>query len=138
MTRTERSNYPRAIVRDRSESKSGLDKSIRKHGAGPHNWGNIADEKYLEAAGLDDEERELAEVTGKPEVKKRPDLERKTSSFTEEEREDAIKFRKGALKGQDIDLSAIARTSAAVSTSPPSRAPVVVVGGADTNALEDS
>ena len=30
MTRTERSSHPRAIVKDRSESKSGLDKRVQK------------------------------------------------------------------------------------------------------------
>jgi hypothetical protein len=54
MTRTARSSFPRAVRKDRSESKSGLDKSLRKNGAGMHNWGSIADEKTLEFAALDD------------------------------------------------------------------------------------
>lgn len=56
MTRTARSTFPRALIRDRSESKSGLDKSLRKGGGGHHNWGSIADEGYLEAAALEDEQ----------------------------------------------------------------------------------
>lgn len=58
MTRTERAGFPRALLRDRSESKSGLDKSVRKNGSGQHNWGSINDERYLEAAALADEEEE--------------------------------------------------------------------------------
>lgn len=60
MTRTARATFPRALIRDCSESKSGLDKSLRKGGGGRHNWGSIADEGYLEAAALDDEQQPLA------------------------------------------------------------------------------
>lgn len=62
MTRTERAGFPRALVRDRSESKSGLDKSIRKNGGGQHNWGSIKDEASHEFAAYDDEEGELEEA----------------------------------------------------------------------------
>lgn len=55
MTRTARAAYPRAVLKDRSESRSGLDTSIRKDGAGQHNWGSIADEQHLESAALEDE-----------------------------------------------------------------------------------
>lgn len=41
MTRTARAIYPRAIRKDRSESKSGYDKSIKKQGAGAHSWGSL-------------------------------------------------------------------------------------------------
>lgn len=58
MTRTERSLSPRAIIKDRSESKSGMDKALRKGGAGGHNWGNINEEYILEAEALDDERRD--------------------------------------------------------------------------------
>jgi len=60
MTRTERATFPRALLRDRSESKSGLDKSLRKGGSGHHNWGSVRDESYLEAAALEDEQQALA------------------------------------------------------------------------------
>lgn len=63
MTRTARAAYPRAILKDRSESRSGLDSSIRKHGAGQHNWGSINDEHTLETDAMDDENlEETAEV----------------------------------------------------------------------------
>lgn len=62
MTRTERAAFPRAVVKDRSESKSGLDKSIRKGGAGQHNWGRLSDERDLEDAGLADEEMDFAQA----------------------------------------------------------------------------
>ncbi|KAH7883191.1 hypothetical protein F5I97DRAFT_1902855 [Phlebopus sp. FC_14] len=140
MTRTERSVFPRALVRDRSESKSGYDKSLRKNGGGHHNWGSLADESYLEAAAIEDEERDLANAPinkpgssdiphtlwlltrrTRPVEHEKPAVERRQNSFTEEERQTAREFRKTALKGHDIDLSAIARTSAAVSMSPPER-----------------
>ncbi|KAG2347187.1 hypothetical protein BDR05DRAFT_958661 [Suillus weaverae] len=131
MTRTERAGFPRALLRDRSESKSGLDKSVRKNGGGQHNWGSINDERYLEAAALADEEEEFEEdTTGQQHnnsVHKKPKLEKRTNSFTEEERESARQIRKNALKAQDIDLSMIARTSSAASTSPPTRSPPVSI-----------
>lgn len=55
MTRTERAAYPRAVNRDRSESRTGLDNSLRKGGAGGHNWGSLNDEQYLESSAIDDE-----------------------------------------------------------------------------------
>ena len=64
MTRTERSLSPRAIIKDRSESKSGMDKALRKGGAGGHNWGNINEEMSLEADALDDERPESAANKG--------------------------------------------------------------------------
>jgi hypothetical protein len=61
MTRTARAAFPRAIFKDRSESKSGHrdDKHVRKDGAGAHSWGSIADEKALEDAALNDEQLEF-------------------------------------------------------------------------------
>jgi hypothetical protein len=63
MTRTARAAVPRAILKDRSESKSGHrdDKHVRKDGAGAHGWGSIADEKAHEEAGLRDEQLEFYE-----------------------------------------------------------------------------
>ena len=58
MTRTERSLSPRAIIKDRSESKSGMDKALRKGGAGGHNWGSVDQEYLLETEALDDERQE--------------------------------------------------------------------------------
>lgn len=57
MTRTARASYPRAVTKDR-ESRTGLDSSIRKSGAGHHNWGSLADELRLEEAAIGDEEME--------------------------------------------------------------------------------
>jgi hypothetical protein len=61
MTRTARAAFPRALLKDRSESKSGHrdDKHVRKDGAGPHGWGSLADEKNLEDAALYDEQLEF-------------------------------------------------------------------------------
>ncbi|KAF9460414.1 hypothetical protein BDZ94DRAFT_1143023, partial [Collybia nuda] len=126
MTRTARSSFPRAVVRDRSESKSGLDKSIRKNGGGGHNWGSLADEQHLEFAAMGDEELDFddSEETHLLTLclaldDKKPGIQRTNSALTQEEIETAKKFRKNALKADGIDLSAIARTSSALSTSPP-------------------
>ncbi|KAF4613257.1 hypothetical protein D9613_010969 [Agrocybe pediades] len=135
MTRTSRATYPRALVKDAHESRSGLDNGLRKQGAGHHNWGSLADERDLETQALDDENveeeedtttgaaasasanaersRSLSPSQGKPE------LPRSTSGMTEEEIEKARQLRKNAFKKSgDIDLGSIARSSVAVSTSP--------------------
>jgi len=57
MTRTARAISPRAIIKDRSLNRSGLDKNIRKEGAGQHNWGRPEDE----LAALEDEQFEFEE-----------------------------------------------------------------------------
>jgi hypothetical protein len=62
MTRTERSAFPRALAKDRSLSRSGLDKSIRKDGGGAHSWGKLTNEAELEFAALDDEQLEAETV----------------------------------------------------------------------------
>jgi hypothetical protein len=63
MTRTERAVHPRALNRDRSESRTGLDSSLRKRGAGGHNWGSLDDEQYLESSAMDDEVEEKEAIT---------------------------------------------------------------------------
>lgn len=129
MTRTARAAFPRALVKDRSESKSGHrdDKHVRKDGAGAHGWGSLADEKELEEAALNDELLDFyGDDSSKPseviEIGKNSALESSASSSSTsgEELESAKEFRKNALKGKGIDLAAIARTSVAVSTSPTS------------------
>ncbi|KAM6501217.1 hypothetical protein JOM56_004231 [Amanita muscaria] len=127
MTRTERASYPRAVIRDRSMSRTGLDNHIRKGGAGRHNWGGIQDEPKLELEALSDEERELAEENegsipngdARGQDNKKPILSKSTSSLSAEELQAAKTIRKNALKKKDIDLATIARTSSAVSSSPP-------------------
>jgi len=52
MTRTERNQYPAALLKDR-HSRSGLatEKEVqRKKGAGAHNWGAFSEENDMEAA----------------------------------------------------------------------------------------
>ena len=128
MTRTERAAFPRAILKDRyvldyfcahfdsffasrSESKSGLDKSLRKSGGGAHNWGSIKDELALEQSALDDElldSQELSVVTDDVNQAVRPSVEgpvddnesvKSTGSPTDEEVEKAREFRAHGLKG---------------------------------------
>lgn len=57
MTRTARAAYPRAVIKDRSENKTGIEgnrRSMPKDGAGGHNWGSLADERQNELAALED------------------------------------------------------------------------------------
>ncbi|KIY69015.1 hypothetical protein CYLTODRAFT_453048 [Cylindrobasidium torrendii FP15055 ss-10] len=131
MTRTARSGFPRAMMHDRSESRSGLDKSMRKGGAGGHNWGSLADERDVEAAALDDEGIDMLLEEGDDstdtaslssdnvtESSKSTDDLKNVEAAPEADLAAAKKFRKHAFKG-NVDLASIARTSAAVSTSPP-------------------
>jgi len=138
MTRTARAVYPRALTRDRSESKSGLDKSATKHGAGPHNWGSLHDEAAHELYGAqdsyEDEYYSADEAYGERDdtttstisadddegFKNMKTGRRASVSVTETDRANARSFRTRSFKGrQDIDLASIARTSSAVSSSPP-------------------
>lgn len=115
MTRTERSLSPRALIKDRSESKSGMDKALRKGGAGNHNWGNIQDELYLESEALHDEQQELVANKGQSpathdtrrvahhshsseEPADQPELVRRNSVTSEEDVTAAREIRKRALK----------------------------------------
>jgi len=123
MTRTERATYPRAIIKDRSEARNAMNKHTPKSGAGSHNWGDLQHERDYEEAGLQDEEDEFREdgVDRSRETVERPHAARRTSSLSEEELQQAREFRKKALKSDNVDLASIARTSAAVSVSPPNR-----------------
>ncbi|KAF6751089.1 hypothetical protein DFP72DRAFT_1071639 [Ephemerocybe angulata] len=119
MTRTARSSFPRAIQRDRSQARNGLDPGIRKNGAGSHNWGSLSEEERLEDAALHDENVEHEDVPAAQDVVE--DVEFKaTPARSEDELKEARKLRKNAFHKKNVDLSAIARSSAAASTSPPS------------------
>jgi len=153
MTRTERNITKRAIIRDRSESKSGLDKSDRKGGAGAHNWGSLDDERNLELLAREDNEDEglsgdedesVLARAGPPGQNPGPHdgnlNERRASASaaglsSREWQETARQFRAKALK-DGSDLGAIARTSAgAVSTSPGRSSTITVTTDATTIAL---
>ncbi|KAJ7178198.1 hypothetical protein C8R46DRAFT_1188250 [Mycena filopes] len=142
MTRTSRSASLRSVLKDRSESKTGLNNNLRKNGGGAHNWGSLENERDLEFAGIDDGQQELDEELGddaddsgsahsdEPTGYKKPSspvLER-----SEEELATARKFRMNAFKGEGVDLAAIARTSGAVSGSPPK---ATVIASDATSAL---
>ncbi|TFK47697.1 hypothetical protein OE88DRAFT_1665264 [Heliocybe sulcata] len=141
MTRTARANYPAAVNKDRSEAKNGYDNSTKKQGAGPHNWGSLRHEMDHEVAGIADEEQELAdeEQDGVPiaravhEDRQRPAVDRSPSGMSEEELAEAREVRRKATKG-GVDLSAIARSSAAVSVSPPNRT-IPISSDADTTTM---
>ncbi|KAK7042603.1 hypothetical protein R3P38DRAFT_3309841 [Favolaschia claudopus] len=127
MTRTARSASLRSMLKDRSENKSGLNTAMRKNGGGAHNWGNLENERDLEFAGIDDGQAELDEELVDDDDSQSAHSDDPTSlkkvaspvlELSEEELAAARKVRMNALKN-GVDLSAIARTSAAVSGSPP-------------------
>ncbi|KAI0026895.1 hypothetical protein K488DRAFT_81280 [Vararia minispora EC-137] len=117
MTRTERAVSPRALMKDRSEARNGLDPHLRKGGAGAHNWGALGDEARYELEALHDEEDDLDRAARDGDVGSSP-LYISSPSAPEEDRLAALRIRQHALKG-DVDLADIARSSAAVSSSPP-------------------
>ncbi|KIK67850.1 hypothetical protein GYMLUDRAFT_36634 [Collybiopsis luxurians FD-317 M1] len=120
MTRTARATYPRAVNKDRSQSRSGLGNDMKKGGAGSHNWGKLGEVEY---DGYDEEfDEQDAENTASASVSEAgseaSSSEHKNSTSDEKDIEAAKAFRKRALSGT-VDLSSIARTSVAVSSSPP-------------------
>ncbi|KZV67710.1 hypothetical protein PENSPDRAFT_46398 [Peniophora sp. CONT] len=129
MTRTERASSPKAQQHDRSENKGGIDSSIRKGGAGAHNWGSIDDEARYEQEGLEDERLDIQAAAAEGDeispnvaagIEDQGTASRSvyTRTVDEGERQKALDTRQSALK-KDVDLGEIARTSAAVSGSPP-------------------
>lgn len=113
-------------------SRTGLDASLRKHGAGTHNWGALAHERALEDAALydvndyDEEEggyvhREQDAAPGDNEAISTASEASEYSSdeptspvvsgVTAADVANARKIRKGGAK---LDLGEIARSSAAV------------------------
>ncbi|KAJ6625188.1 hypothetical protein B0H10DRAFT_1783461 [Mycena sp. CBHHK59/15] len=131
MTRTARSTSIRSILKDRSESRTGLDNSMRKNGGGAHNWGRLENERDLEFAGIDDGQQELDELELEDDDDSTSTHSERMppSQRSEEDIAMARKFRMNAFKGEGVDLATIARTSAAVSSSPP-KATVVIASDA--------
>jgi len=124
MTRTERSHSLRALLKDRSEARNGMDSSLPKGGAGAHNWGSLEREFDYENAAIADEAAEFDDQGADADASKlqpnKPTPVRRTSNVTDEDRENAIKIRTNALKSNgQIDLVEIARSSVAISSSPP-------------------
>ncbi|KAJ3931172.1 MAG: hypothetical protein NXY57DRAFT_1062019 [Lentinula lateritia] len=147
MTRTARAAFPRAIIKDRSQSRSGFSKEMKKGGAGSHNWGKLGEienENELEY----DSEGDSAQMTRSSLVYVQPNIlceltsvdirttegarvslrsvichgwwfstKRSTSFPNESEIEAAKQLRKNALN-DGVDFATIARTSVAVSSSP--------------------
>ncbi|KAJ3732809.1 hypothetical protein DFJ43DRAFT_1153893 [Lentinula guzmanii] len=123
MTRTARAAFPRAIIKDRSQSRSGLGKVMKKEGAGSHNWGKLGE---IETVGSEldyDSEGELTMLrsTGLDSDDALQDVptrrKRSLSVPNDKEIEAAKQLRKNALNGT-VDLATIARTSVAVSSVP--------------------
>lgn len=124
MTRTERASSPRALLKDRSLARNGMDKSLKKGGAAG-GWGTLSDEI---ATGHDeydyDEARDelgdnMTMSSGASDARKSPEMPRRASiTLTEEERQNARDLRAHAFKNGEVDLASIARTSSAVAHSP--------------------
>jgi len=152
MTRTERAAYPRAVERDRSESKGGVDKSIRKGGGGAHNWGSLEDEQRFEQEGSFDELRELRDDENNREEDEEEPAARDSASGVTERQTERPRATSGGLSPQElekakalrkrglsdnVDLSDIARSSQAVTAS--ADHPISIIPGATTkvDAFED-
>ncbi|KZO94597.1 hypothetical protein CALVIDRAFT_194600 [Calocera viscosa TUFC12733] len=146
MTRTQRSTDPHALIKDRSEARNGLDKSIKKQGGGPHSWGSLKDEAQIELDAAEDEGFE-EEVGDEDAVRKQdPFVPTPVSpvELTQEEQKakvEAINIRTGMKNGGPLDLNAIAQSSHAVSGSPPrsrnEAIPVTINGDAHTTRNAD-
>ncbi|KAI0732817.1 hypothetical protein C8Q72DRAFT_881746 [Fomitopsis betulina] len=123
MTRTARAAHPHALIKDRSVSKNGMGLRLPKGGAGGHNWGDLSREQYLEEAASYDEQEDIVQQGRQvpAENAERPTTGRRTSELSEEEFTAALELRKKAARGNEVDLGSIARSSAAVSRSPPNR-----------------
>ncbi|KDQ18312.1 hypothetical protein BOTBODRAFT_28727 [Botryobasidium botryosum FD-172 SS1] len=118
MTRTLRSTSPRALKKDRSESKSGMDKSVRKNGAGAHSWGSLDDEAELERAALADEDLDQVQEVAHSPVRSESSDAVPHSPISEEDKELAKSARQGVFKkGSNVDLNTIARSSSAAATT---------------------
>jgi hypothetical protein len=67
MTRTERSHSLRALLKDRSEARNGMDSSLPKGGAGAYNWGSIdAEYDHENGAIIDEADEPEGAAGGKP------------------------------------------------------------------------
>jgi len=124
MTRTARAAFPRAIIKDRSQSRSGLKKEMKKGGAGGHNWGKLGevnDEDELEYGRYDSEgETEISSSFGSTisDVSQATPRKRSSSVPNDKDIEAAKQLRKHAFDA-GVDLATIARSSVALSSSPP-------------------
>jgi hypothetical protein len=65
MTRTERSHSLRALLKDRSEARNGMDSSVPKGGAGGHNWGSLDQAREITALVDEDADFDEGEATRK-------------------------------------------------------------------------
>lgn len=138
---------------NRTESKSGFDKSLRKQGAGGHNWGSLRDELDLEREALEDngqvEDADELNVDAnadiRPSVDGATDIDKTNVAMTEDDVQKAREFREQGLNGEGasasgnrihallitsfvplVALGDIARTSAGATSEHP--APALEVG----------
>ncbi|TRM58258.1 hypothetical protein BD626DRAFT_410777 [Schizophyllum amplum] len=130
MTRTNRATSPAALRKDRSVNKTGLDGGVRKHGAGPHNWGSLDHEAEYESGGAFDAD---ADAPGVDEYAGDTPSATEHIDVSPTEMDEARKLRKEAGKGGNVDLGEIARSSAAVQTSPTNADVQTITNAADVS-----
>lgn len=120
MTRTLHSEYPRAVQKDRHESRNGLLNKTTKDGAGPHAWGSYEEEVNHYELGVRDTKEALQKRGSITNVSDNGLVPRRTSNVSIQERDNARKERSSFNSRKSdglLDLSAIARSSAAGSTN---------------------
>ncbi|TIB69680.1 hypothetical protein E3Q17_03547 [Wallemia mellicola] len=137
MTRTLHNEYPRAVrtlfiyqiivtrltyltEKDRHESRNGLLNKTTKDGAGPHAWGSYEEEVNHYELGVRDTKEALQKRGSITNVSDNGLVPRRTSNVSIQERENARKERSSFSSRKSdglLDLSAIARSSAAGSTN---------------------
>lgn len=113
MTRTERASFPRALEKDRHNSRTGLNTDphhVPKNGEGKHSWGSDMREFDHEVEAFEDEDLRapVDEVLSRDsdETASKPIPVRKSSEgVTEEEREKARSIRANALKSGSLSLA---------------------------------
>lgn len=104
MTRTERAQFPRAVAKDRHDSRTGLNRDphhVPKNGEGKHSWGSDDREYDHEAGAFEDEASVPIDeaVESAPAITRPVDVPARKSSqdVSNEERDKARALRTNAL-----------------------------------------
>jgi len=140
MTRTSHKTFPRAVIKDRSVSRNGGDKQLKKGGYG--GWGTIKSHEeddveldFDETFEEDSDAFEVANLTSKNSAAEdsgsvsssvedgtiiKPALKHRSSSISQSEFDSAKEIRGSSFKSNNIDLASIARSSIAVASTSPS------------------
>jgi hypothetical protein len=109
MTRTERSQFPRALAKDRHDPRTGLNNDphhVPKRGEGAHSWGSDLREYDHEEGAYDDDapvplDEAIARDGGSTATKPVP-VRKLSQNLTEEERDQARALRAKGLKDGEL------------------------------------